>query len=101
MADLCPECGANPCYRICPTQDPYQGDQQRENEDYEFNARFDDQRERYAATAEDADIDAAAEEAWSKDHPDDQAYIDKGETIAAKELRRAVVDSVSEDDIPF
>jgi hypothetical protein len=57
MADtLCPVCGADPCYRICPTQDPYQGDQARENEDYEFNARYDDVRERYAATAADADL---------------------------------------------
>jgi hypothetical protein len=50
--DKCPECGANPCYRICPTQDPFHGNQAAENEDYEFNARFDDNRERYAATAE-------------------------------------------------
>ena len=56
MADnLCPVCGANPCYRICPTQDPYHGDQAAENADYEFNARYDDNRERYAATAADAD----------------------------------------------
>ena len=55
MADkLCPVCGANPCYRICPTQDPYHGDQAAENADYEFNAQYDDNRERYAATAEDA-----------------------------------------------
>ena len=60
MADLCPECGANPCYRICPTQDPYQGDQQRENEDYEFNARFDDVRERYSG-----DIDPELEQHYA------------------------------------
>jgi hypothetical protein len=46
--DKCPVCGANPCYGICPTQDPYQGDQAAENADYEFNARYDDVRERYA-----------------------------------------------------
>lgn len=53
----CPECGMPPgeCYRICPTQDPYHGDQAAENADYEFNARYDDVRERYAATAEDAE----------------------------------------------
>lgn len=53
---LCPVCGADPCYRICPTQDPYHGDQAAENADYEFNAQYDDIRERYAATAEDADL---------------------------------------------
>jgi len=51
----CPVCGANPCYGICPTQDPFHGDQAAENADYEFNARYDDERERYAATAADAD----------------------------------------------
>ena len=47
---LCPECGqpAGECYRICPTQDPYHGDQAAENSDYEFNAQYDDVRERYA-----------------------------------------------------
>ena len=66
MADkTCPECGMpeGQCYRICPTQDPYQGDQAAENADYEFNARYDDQRERYAATVEDARL--------STMHPDD------------------------------
>ena len=59
MADnLCPQCGMPPgqCYLICPTQDPYGGDQAAENADYEFNARYDDVRERYAATAADADM---------------------------------------------
>lgn len=44
------------CYRICPTQDPYQGDQYAEAMDHEFNAQYDDVRERYAATAADADM---------------------------------------------
>ena len=48
MADtLCPVCGANPCYRICPTQDPYSGDQAAEAADHDFNAQYDDVRERY------------------------------------------------------
>jgi hypothetical protein len=89
MADnLCPVCGANPCYRICPTQDPYHGDQAAENADYEFNARYDDNRERYAATAADAELAMMPDE--------DAEYIAKGETGAEQELRRAVVDSVSE-----
>lgn len=56
--NLCPECGMPPgeCYRICPTQDPYGGDQMAEHYDHEFNARYDDVRERFAATAEDADM---------------------------------------------
>jgi len=48
MTKLCPECGANPCYLICPTQDPYQGNQAAEAADHDFNAQFDDVRERYA-----------------------------------------------------
>ena len=38
---LCPVCGASPCYAICPEADPFHGDQEAENADYEFNARFD------------------------------------------------------------
>jgi hypothetical protein len=45
--NLCPECGANPCYGICPLNDPYGGDQAAENADYEFNARYDSVSERY------------------------------------------------------
>jgi hypothetical protein len=60
---LCGTCGANPCYNICPTQDPYQGDQYAEAMDHEFNARYDDVRERYASTAEDADLFSAEEHA--------------------------------------
>lgn len=45
----CPECGQpeGECYRICPTQDPYGGDQAAEAADHDFNAQFDDVRERY------------------------------------------------------
>ena len=32
----CPVCGANPCYAICPTQDPYQGDQEAEDRDFTY-----------------------------------------------------------------
>ena len=28
---LCPVCGANPCYAICPEADPFHGDQQAED----------------------------------------------------------------------
>lgn len=73
--DLCPVCGANPCYGICPTQDPYHGDQAAEEADYSFNARYDDVRERYSGD----EIDAAAEEAWDKDHPDDDVPLDGNE----------------------
>ncbi len=51
MADnKCPECGMPPgqCYRICPTQDPYGGNQAAESEDHDFNARYDDISERYS-----------------------------------------------------
>lgn len=44
---VCPQCGANPCYAICPTQDQYGGDQRAENDDYEFGARYDVDRERF------------------------------------------------------
>ena len=32
----CPVCGVNPCYAICPTQDPYQGDQGGEDRDFVY-----------------------------------------------------------------
>jgi hypothetical protein len=54
-AAVCPECGANPCCGICPTQDPFCGDQEAEDRDYEFNARYDDMRERYADSSCGAD----------------------------------------------
>jgi hypothetical protein len=70
MADnRCHACGMPPgeCYRICPTQDPYQGDQAAENADYEFNARYDDERERYAATVADADLFFTHPSDWRDD----------------------------------
>jgi hypothetical protein len=39
--NLCPVCGAAPCFAICHEADPFYGDQEAENADYEFNARFD------------------------------------------------------------
>jgi hypothetical protein len=91
--DKCPVCGANPCYRICPTQDPYQGDQAAENTDYEFNARYDDVRERYASTAADADLDHEAEVAWDNDHPDD------GPPVTVEDF--APRPGGNDDDVPF
>ena len=42
---VCHVCGSSPCYLICPMADPFGGDQRLENEDYEFNARYDHVRE--------------------------------------------------------
>jgi hypothetical protein len=46
----CIHCGEpeGNCYRICPSQDPYGGNQAAEAADHDFNARYDDVRERYA-----------------------------------------------------
>jgi hypothetical protein len=100
--DLCPVCGANPCYGICPTQDPYQGDQAREAADHDFNARYDDVRERYSGD----EIDAAAEEAWDKDHPDDDDVVTStgmlmppGDTTGI--LPDLPLSAFDDDDIPF
>lgn len=38
---VCEICGENPCYGICPMNDPFHGDQRAENDDYEANSRFD------------------------------------------------------------
>lgn len=37
---LCPECNQpeGSCYLICPTQDPYQGDQRAEHDDYYYDS---------------------------------------------------------------
>lgn len=51
MARPCPcaTCGVSPCYNICPTQDPWNGDRQAEHDDHEFHARYDDVRERFSS----------------------------------------------------
>lgn len=41
-------CGANPCYGMCPLNDPFHGDQRAENDDYEANSRNDYIREMMA-----------------------------------------------------
>jgi hypothetical protein len=74
----CPHCGQpdGDCYNICPSQDPYGGDQAAEAADHDFNARYDDVRERFAATAADADLffmgddDHEVNEVSVTDHPD-------------------------------
>lgn len=39
--ECCPICGSNPCYGICPNNDPFGGDQSAENDSYEFNSYYD------------------------------------------------------------
>lgn len=62
MKTTCSECGASPCYAICPTQDPYGGDQAAENADYEFNARYDHVSERFAGEQLDLEREAMYDE---------------------------------------
>lgn len=50
---VCEVCGANPCYGICPLNDPFGGDQRAENDDYEANSRFDYTHEYMGDTGED------------------------------------------------
>jgi hypothetical protein len=111
--NLCPECGANPCYRICPTQDPFGGDQAAEAADHDFNAQYDDVRERYMENcprhgAYAGDCGGCNDEHYAEldgnedDYSDrDREYMAKAKTGAEYELRRAVVDSVNNDDITF
>ena len=51
----CHVCSRTPCFLICPMADPFGGDQQLENEDYEANARYDSVRERFAGMSDDCD----------------------------------------------
>ncbi len=64
---VCHVCGSNPCYLICPMQDPYAGNPLAEHEDHEFNSRYDNVREMYAGTGdnleEDRDFEAGEAEA--------------------------------------
>jgi hypothetical protein len=102
--DKCPVCGANPCYRICPTQDPYQGDQAAENADYEFNARYDDVRERYASTAEDAEAFMDDDDIHDSFRPNDDGtvtYISPTGGEHTYDPDQAFPRERSDDDIPF
>ena len=36
----CHECGASPCFLICPMADPFHGDQRAEDEAYEEGCRI-------------------------------------------------------------
>ena len=110
----CPVCGANPCYRICPTQDPYDGDQRAEDEDYDFSMRgrsvFAEQmaesnvlsgHKRDCAYAAGGDCTCGA---WS-----DEAYEDYGPSFSeAMAAERGEIPSAPpplpvplDDDIPF
>lgn len=107
---LCPECGQpdGECYRICPTQDPYHGDQAAENADYEFNAQYDDVRERYAGDidpdyemfcADQADAQLARDgmcEACGEPREDDPDFCPA--CLADMASKRAAID---DNDIPF
>jgi hypothetical protein len=53
---VCAACGASPCFAICPTQDPFQGDQAAEDADHDFNARYDDKHERYDGYEDHQDV---------------------------------------------
>jgi hypothetical protein len=117
MADLCPTCGANPCYRICPTQDPYGGDQAAEAADHDFNAQYDDVRERYmehcprhGAYAGDCGGCEAEHYADEDDEPLDGNEDDYGDPpVMPASMQRAVIDNphlmgkglLTDDDVPF
>jgi len=88
------------CYGICPTQDPFGGDQAAEHDDYEANARFDDMAERFAGeriTAdefEDEEVGTVAPTSsltgcW---HQDDARRNSPTQPVVAP---------LSDDDIPF
>jgi len=90
------------CYRICPTQDPYQGDQAAENADYEFNARYDDQRERYAATVEDARLSTMHPDEFDEsDSADAREDMERERNEQGFKLARPIPADVNPDDIPF
>jgi len=47
---LCPNCGASPCYHICPNSEHFYSPEQERADDAWYG--MDDHSERYAATAE-------------------------------------------------
>jgi hypothetical protein len=87
----CPECGSTPmgagCYHICSNSDHFYSPEQERYDDQFYGQ--DDVRERYAATAADADLCFA--------------YPDEGEPEAASEFALAapLPANVDPDDIPF
>jgi len=100
---VCGTCGASPCYLICPTQDPYQGDHRREHEDHEAGAAYDDNHERYAATIADADLffeSAAAyeQEEWEAE---EAARIAAGLPPTVFVVSAPALPVDDSDDIPF
>jgi len=103
-ASGCDFCGTAPCFLSCPTQDPYAGDQRREHEDHEFGAQFDDLRERFGPTADDADLffeSAAAfeEEKWEAEEAA-RIAAGLGPTLFSEPSAPALPVDDS-DDIPF
>ncbi len=89
----CSECGqpAGQCYKICPSQDPYAGDQGRENDDYEFGAAY-DQWEGHRGEGDDLGFRSDFE---------DRDMTEADREVAVEKAADAAAEAVAEDDIPF
>lgn len=100
---MCQRCGMNPCSALCPSQDPYGGDQAEEERDYSFGAVYDDQRERYH-DALDVD-DWRAEEAALQEEEDNARDVVRGDEETAPTAHVVVLADLhgecDDDGIPF
>ncbi len=91
---VCNVCSASPCYGICPNADPFYGNAAAEHDDHEFNSRFDDHRERYAAEA------ASMGREWMHDR--EQMDSEAASVPATEaECTRVLLAVDYSDDIPF
>jgi hypothetical protein len=85
---LCPNCGADPCYHLCPNSSAYYSPEQ-ERADEPFYGD-DDHRERYAATAESSQY---------ADYPEIPEEFKRPEGVRLEGMWQGTV--TNDDDIPF
>lgn len=100
----CSICGEDPCYGICPNNDPYAGDQRRESEDHDFFAASDYLSEAYGAEIRAIEAEYEAEAAYHQEQWEEQqadpfraVCVDHGEW----DFRRNCQVHTEEDNIPF
>jgi hypothetical protein len=92
---ICPNCGADPCYHLCPNSVAYYSPEQERADEPWYG--MDDNYERYAAERRDMELEAAAEAAY---YGDTVSLTEDGEQFTNQAAKTLYTDIMS-DDIPF